>query len=73
MSEHVTINFFQNMFSLDHKMISKQFLITGMIMGVIAMGMSALFYAIVNLESKWYFKHLLVNGQKVVWVQIFIC
>jgi cytochrome c oxidase subunit 1 len=30
-------------FSLDHKMIAKQFLITGMIMAVIGMGMSILF------------------------------
>ncbi|MDC0189474.1 cbb3-type cytochrome c oxidase subunit I, partial [Flavobacteriales bacterium] len=47
MSEHEhhgQENFFSKyVFSLDHKMISKQFLITGMIMGVIAMGMSALF------------------------------
>ncbi|MBJ04960.1 MAG: cytochrome c oxidase subunit I [Flavobacteriales bacterium] len=41
---HEKENFFTKyVFSLDHKMISKQFLITGMIMGVIAMGMSALF------------------------------
>jgi len=41
---HHKENFFSKyVFSLDHKMISKQFLITGMIMGVIAMGMSALF------------------------------
>jgi cytochrome c oxidase subunit 1 len=46
MSEHGhhKENFFSKyVFTLDHKMISKQFLITGMIMGVIAMGMSALF------------------------------
>ena len=46
MSEHGhhKENFFSKyIFTLDHKMISKQFLITGMIMGVIAMGMSALF------------------------------
>jgi len=30
-------------FSMDHKMISKQFLITGIIMGIIGMGMSLLF------------------------------
>ena len=44
MSEHGhhKENFFSKyVFTLDHKMISKQFLITGMIMGVIAMGMSA--------------------------------
>ena len=41
---HHKENFFSKyVFSLDHKMISKQFLITGMVMGVIAMGMSALF------------------------------
>tara|TARA_B100000965_G_scaffold382493_1_gene380881 strand:- start:1487 stop:3247 length:1761 start_codon:yes stop_codon:yes gene_type:complete len=41
---HHKENFFSKyVFSLDHKMISKQFLITGMIMGVIAMVMSALF------------------------------
>ena len=46
MSEHGhhKENFFSKyVFSLDHKMISKQFLITGMVMGVIAMVMSALF------------------------------
>ena len=46
MSEHGhhKENFFSKyVFSLDHKMISKQFLITGMFMGVIAMVMSALF------------------------------
>ena len=43
MSEHGhhNENFFSKyVFSLDHKMISKQFLITGMVMGVIAMVMS---------------------------------
>ena len=30
-------------FSQDHKMIAKQFLITGIVMGVIAMGLSILF------------------------------
>ena len=41
---HHKENFFSKyVFSLDHKMISKQFLITGMVMGVIAMLMSALF------------------------------
>ena len=46
MSEHGhhKENFFSKyVFSLDHKMISKQFLITGMVMGVVAMVMSALF------------------------------
>ena len=46
MSEHGhhKENFFSKyVFSLDHKMISKQFLLTGMVMGVIAMVMSALF------------------------------
>ena len=41
---HHEENFFTKyLFTLDHKMISKQFLVTGMVMGVIAMGMSALF------------------------------
>ena len=41
---HHKENFFSKyVFTLDHKMISKQFLITGMVMGVIAMVMSALF------------------------------
>ncbi len=41
---HHKENFFSKyVFSLDHKMISKQFLITGMVMGVVAMVMSALF------------------------------
>ncbi|RPG60232.1 MAG: cytochrome c oxidase subunit I [Flavobacteriales bacterium TMED191] len=46
MSEHGhhEENFFSKyVFTLDHKMISKQFLITGMFMGVVAMVMSALF------------------------------
>ena len=42
--EHHKENFFSKyVFSLDHKMIAKQFLLTGMVMGVIAMVMSALF------------------------------
>jgi cytochrome c oxidase subunit I len=36
-------------FSMDHKMISKQFLITGIIMGVLGMGMSILF----RLQLAW--------------------
>lgn len=36
-------------FSMDHKMISKQFLITGIIMGVVGMGMSMLF----RLQLAW--------------------
>lgn len=36
-------------FSQDHKMISKQFLITGMIMGIIGVGMSLLF----RLQLAW--------------------
>ncbi len=41
---HHEENFFSKyVFTMDHKMISKQFLITGMIMGVIAMMMSVLF------------------------------
>jgi cytochrome c oxidase subunit I len=41
---HHEENFFSKyVFSMDHKMISKQFLITGMIMGIIAMMMSVLF------------------------------
>ena len=36
-------------FSLDHKMISKQFLLTGMFMGAVAMVLSAIFRA--HLES----------------------
>lgn len=36
-------------FSMDHKMISKQFLITGIIMGVVGMGMSLLF----RLQLAW--------------------
>jgi len=36
-------------FSIDHKMISKQFLITGIIMGIIGMGMSLLF----RLQLAW--------------------
>lgn len=36
-------------FSMDHKMIGKQFLITGMIMGIIGVGMSLLF----RLQLAW--------------------
>ena len=36
-------------FSTDHKMIAKQFLITGMIMGIIGVGMSLLF----RLQLAW--------------------
>jgi cytochrome c oxidase subunit I len=36
-------------FSMDHKMISKQFLITGIFMGIIGMGMSLLF----RLQLAW--------------------
>jgi cytochrome c oxidase subunit I len=36
-------------FSTDHKMISKQFLITGIIMGVLGMGMYLLF----RLQLAW--------------------
>jgi len=36
-------------FSMDHKMISKQFLITGIIMGIIGMSMSMLF----RLQLAW--------------------
>jgi cytochrome c oxidase subunit 1 len=45
MSEHHHEETFisKYIFSLDHKMIAKQFLITGMIMAVIGMGMSILF------------------------------
>ena len=45
MSEHHHEETFisKYVFSLDHKMIAKQFLITGMIMAIIGMGMSILF------------------------------
>ena len=44
MSEHHKETFISKyIFSMDHKMIAKQFLITGMIMAVIGMAMSALF------------------------------
>ena len=44
MGHHHKENFFSKyIFSTDHKMISKQFLITGMFMGVVAMVLSALF------------------------------
>jgi cytochrome c oxidase subunit I len=36
-------------FSMDHKMISRQFLITGIIMGIVGMGMSLLF----RLQLAW--------------------
>lgn len=36
-------------FSMDHKMISKQFLITGMLMGIVGVGMSLLF----RLQLAW--------------------
>ena len=44
MSEHHKETFITKyIFSLDHKMIAKQFLITGMFMGVVGMTMSILF------------------------------
>ena len=44
MSEHHNETFFTKyVFSQDHKMISKQFLITGMLMGIVGMFMSILF------------------------------
>ena len=44
MSEHLKETFITKyIFSLDHKMIAKQFLITGMFMGVVGMTMSILF------------------------------
>ena len=36
-------------FSQDHKMISKQYLITGLIMGIVGIGMSLLF----RLQLAW--------------------
>lgn len=49
--EHHHVETFWNkyVFSQDHKMIAKQFLITGMIMGIIGMGMSMLF----RLQLAW--------------------
>jgi cytochrome c oxidase subunit 1 len=42
--EHHTENFWTKyVFSMDHKMIGKQFLITGMFMGLIGVFMSMLF------------------------------
>ena len=44
MSDHHNETFISKyIFSLDHKMIAKQFLITGMFMGVVGMLMSILF------------------------------
>ena len=44
MSDHHKETFISKyVFSLDHKMIAKQFLITGMFMGIIGMLMSILF------------------------------
>ena len=44
MSEHHKETFITKyIFSQDHKMIAKQFLITGMLMAVVGMIMSALF------------------------------
>ena len=44
MSEHHNETFLTKyVFSQDHKMISKQFLITGMLMGIVGMFMSILF------------------------------
>ena len=52
MSEHGhhKENFFSKyVFSLDHKMISKQYLITGLIMGIVGIAMSLLF----RLQLAW--------------------
>ncbi|KAB2813748.1 cytochrome c oxidase subunit I [Phaeocystidibacter luteus] len=47
--EHHETFFTKYVFSMDHKMIAKQFLITGMIMGVIGVAMSLLF----RLQLAW--------------------
>ena len=44
MSEHHKENFITKyVFTMDHKMIAKQFLLTGMFMAVVGMLMSAIF------------------------------
>ncbi|NVK26693.1 MAG: cbb3-type cytochrome c oxidase subunit I [Flavobacteriia bacterium] len=47
--EHHETFFTKYVFSMDHKMIAKQFLITGMVMGVIGVAMSLLF----RLQLAW--------------------
>ena len=49
-------------FSQDHKMISKQYLITGLFMGIIGIGMSLLF----RIQLAWPEKTLL-DFQSVAW------
>ena len=62
-------------FSQDHKMISKQYLITGLFMGIIGIAMSLLF----RLQLAWpeqpfgIFEVLLVNGLLTgLWTLMFI-
>jgi hypothetical protein len=52
-------------FSIDHKMIAKQYLISGIIMGIIGVGMSILFRMQLAWpeESFWAFKFFLGEKQ----------
>ena len=52
-------------FSQDHKMISKQYLITGLIMGIVGIGMSLLF----RLQLAWPEQPFGIFESTLVWTQ----
>ena len=55
MSDHHNETFISKyIFSLDHKMIAKQFLITGMFMGTVGMLMSILFRLQLSNPGEFY-------------------
>ena len=62
-------------FSQDHKMISKQYLITGLLMGIVGIGMSLVF----RMQLAWpekpfgFLSLSLENGRLMgLWIQTFI-
>ena len=66
MSEHHKENFITKyIFSMDHKMIAKQFLITGMFMGVVGMTMSILFIIQVQMLIQLSSQLEMLHGARV--------
>ena len=64
MSEHHKETFISKyIFSLDHKMIAKQFLITGMLMGILGMVMSLLFRIQIGNPGESKFDGLHLKGK----------
>ena len=58
-------------FSIDHKMIAKQYLITGIIMGVIGVGMSILFRMQLAWPEESFKIFSFFLGEK--WLQVELC